>query len=120
MTVTYTEPNVANVGISYSQAIEDNSVIGEVRLGPVGRALIMGSNRGVIRVYADREDGTLKGASMIAPRGEHLAHLLVLAVQLGLTVGDLLAMPFYHPSIEEGLQAALRDAQSQVQAATPG
>jgi len=117
MSVTYTEPNIVNVGISYPQAIEDNAAIGEVRLGPVGRALIMGSNRGVIRVYADRENGTLRGASMIAARGEHLVHLLALAIQLELTVDNLLLMPFYHPSMEEGLQAALRDAQSQIQAA---
>ena len=35
------------------------------------------------------------------------AHLLAWAVQQELTVGQLLQMPFYHPVIEEALQAAL-------------
>ena len=43
------------------------------------------------------------------PAAEHLAHLLALAVERGLTVADLLAMPFYHPVLEEGLRSALRD-----------
>jgi dihydrolipoamide dehydrogenase len=44
---------------------------------------------------------------MIAPRGENLGHLLAWSIQQGLTVFDLLKMPFYHPVIEEALQAAL-------------
>ena len=83
-------------------------------MGPVGRALIMGTNRGVIRVYANREDGKLRGASMIAPRGEHLGHLLALSIQNGCSVADLLGMPFYHPSIEEALQSLLRNMQKQI------
>jgi dihydrolipoamide dehydrogenase len=38
-----------------------------------------------------------------------MGHLLALAVQHGLTAVDLLRMPFYHPTLEERLQDALRD-----------
>jgi dihydrolipoamide dehydrogenase len=37
-----------------------------------------------------------------------MAHLLALAIGRELTVHDLLRMPFYHPTLEEGLRAALR------------
>ena len=47
----------------------------------MGRALIMGSNRGLLRVYAERNSGKLLGASMVAPRGEHLAHLIAWAIE---------------------------------------
>ncbi len=67
-------------------------------------------NHGLLRVYADRSSGRLTGAEMCAPQGEHLAHLLALAVQRKLTVRELLSMPFYHPVLEEGLRTALRDA----------
>jgi len=40
------------------------------------------------------------GAEMVAPGGEHLAHLLAWSIQQNLTVSDLLALPYYHPSIE--------------------
>jgi dihydrolipoamide dehydrogenase len=43
-----------------------------------------------------------------------MAHLLALAIQQKLTVHDLLGMPFYHPTLEEGLRTALRDAARQL------
>jgi dihydrolipoamide dehydrogenase len=38
-----------------------------------------------------------------------MGHLLALAVQHGLTAADVLRMPFYHPTLEERLQDALRE-----------
>jgi dihydrolipoamide dehydrogenase len=38
-----------------------------------------------------------------------VAHLLSLAVETQMTVADVLAKPFYHPVLEEGLRTALRD-----------
>ena len=61
----------------------------------------------MIRIYADGESGNLLGTEMAAPGGEHLAHLLAWSIQQNLTVFDLLAMPFYHPTIEETLYTAL-------------
>ena len=55
-------------------------------------------------------DGRLLGAELVGPRAEHLAHLLAWAHQSGMTVADMLKMPFYHPVVEEGLRTALRDA----------
>jgi dihydrolipoamide dehydrogenase len=66
-------------------------------------------NKGLMHLYADRCSGRFLGAEMIAPRAEHLAHLLAWSVQSGLTVAQMLAMPFYHPVIEEGLRTGLRD-----------
>ncbi|MGB5775669.1 MAG: dihydrolipoyl dehydrogenase, partial [Sedimenticolaceae bacterium] len=40
--------------------------------------------------------------------------------QQALTVGELLQMPFYHPVIEEALQAALYDLYAKVDAKNPG
>ena len=45
---------------------------------------------------------------------EHLGHLLAWALQLNLTVAQVLELPFYHPVVEEGLRTALRDAQAQI------
>ena len=45
---------------------------------------------------------------MAAPAAEHIAHLLALAIGQNLSVHDLLRMPFYHPTLEEGLRRALR------------
>jgi dihydrolipoamide dehydrogenase len=114
LAITFTDPNIAHVGLPFAELDQQQVAIGEIRFGPVGRALLMGKNKGVLRVYGHRQHGRLLGASMIAPKGEHLAHLLAWAIQQDQSVFDLLKMPFYHPAIEEGLQAALRDLKKQV------
>jgi dihydrolipoamide dehydrogenase len=85
-------------------------VIGEVSFEDQGRSRVMRKNRGALRVYAERSTGRLLGAEMAGPRAEHMAHLLAWTHQGGLTIEQMLAMPFYHPVIEEGLRTALRDA----------
>jgi dihydrolipoamide dehydrogenase len=70
----------------------------------------MSKNRGVLRIYADASSGLLLGSEMFMPRGEHMAHLLAWAIAQNLTVLDVLKMPFYHPTIEEGVRTALQDA----------
>jgi dihydrolipoamide dehydrogenase len=108
LAITFCDPNIVTVGASWSSLVDrDDVAVGEMRFGPVGRALIMAKNKGVLRVYAEKTSGKLLGAAMIAPRGENLGHLLAWSIQQGLSVFDLLKMPFYHPVIEEALQAAL-------------
>lgn len=107
--ITFCDPNIALVGSAWEALDQSTLAIGEIRFGPVGRAVVMGKNKGILRVYADKQTGQILGAAMCAPKGEHLAHLLALAVQQKLTVVQMLQMPFYHPAIEEGLQAALYD-----------
>jgi dihydrolipoamide dehydrogenase len=120
LAINFCDPNICLVGQSYQALDLDNTAIGEVKLAPVGRALIMGQNRGIIRVYADKNSGLLLGAEMITARGENLAHLLNWAISQQLCVGDLIRMPFYHPVIEEALQAALNNLYAQVETKNPG
>ena len=82
--------------------------------------MIMGKNRGILKVYADKRSGRLLGSEMACAKGENLAHLLAWGIQRGLTVGEMLQMPFYHPVIEEALQAALYDCYNQVEQKNPG
>ena len=110
LAVAFCDPNIVTVGACWSELEgRDHIAVGEMQLGPVGRALIMAKNKGFLRVYSERADGRLLGAAMIAPKGEHLGHLLAWSIQQRLTVFDLLKMPFYHPVIEEALKAALYD-----------
>jgi dihydrolipoyl dehydrogenase len=110
LAITFCDPNIATVGVSWSE-LQDRAeiAVGEMRFGPVGRALIMGKNKGILRLYAETASGKLLGAAMIAPKGENLGHLLAWSIQQELTVFDLLKMPYYHPVIEEALQATLSD-----------
>lgn len=115
LAITFCDPNIAIVGKAWNELDQDHLAIGEMPLGPVGRALIMGKNKGVLRVYGDKQTGEIFGASLIGPKGEHLAHLLAWAMEQQLSVFDLLAMPYYHPMLEEALQAALYNLMGQVE-----
>ena len=109
LNITFCDPNIVQVGARFADLDPHTTAIGQVQMGPVGRAMIMAKNKGLIRVYADKVSGRVLGSEMISPKGENLGHLLAWSIQQGLTVGQLLQMPFYHPGIEEALQAALYD-----------
>jgi dihydrolipoamide dehydrogenase len=114
LSVVFSDPNIAMAGQMWSQVKGRDPVVGRVSFEDQGRARVLLQNRGRLNVYAERGTGRFLGAEMIAPRAEHLAHLLAWAHQQGLTVDQMLAMPFYHPVIEEGLRTALRDAAAQL------
>jgi len=110
LAIVFTDPSIAVVGQSPVERDEDETVIGEVDFSKQARARMGEVNHGLLRIYVERNSGRLLGAEMCAPQGEHLAHLLALAIQHKLTVRELLRMPFYHPVLEEGLRTALLDA----------
>lgn len=108
--ITFCEPQLTVVGPGFEKLSKDGMVIGEVRFEDQGRSRIMGRNRGLGRVYADRVSGRFLGAEIAGPSAEHLGHLLAWAHQQELTIDAMLAMPIYHPVVEEGLRTALRAA----------
>jgi dihydrolipoamide dehydrogenase len=114
LAITFCDPNIVVAGAQLSELNLDQVAIGEMQFAPVGRALIIGKNRGLLRIYVQKSDGLLLGASMCCVKGEHLGHLIAWSIQNGMTVFDMLKMPFYHPVIEEALQAALYNVLAQL------
>ena len=112
--IVFCDPTIARVGQRLADMDRAQTVTGTVSYSNQGRARTALRNQGRLHVYADKATGRLQGAEMCAPDGEHMAHLLALAVQQKLTVHDLLGMPFYHPTLEEGLRTALRDVARQL------
>src|SRR5690606_14691340 len=102
------------VGASFQQLQNKSITVGQVSFENQGRARVAQLNKGMLRIYADSKNGQLLGSELCAPAGEHLAHLLALAISQSLTVWDLLQIPFYHPVLEEGLRTALRDLVSKL------
>jgi dihydrolipoamide dehydrogenase len=117
LAIVFTDPNIAVVGRRFDMLGPEDVVIGAVDFSQQGRSRMAAENRGRLHVYARKSDGRLVGAEMCAPRGEHLAHLLGLALSRRLTVHQLLGAPFYHPVFEEGLRTALRDCARQLEGA---
>ncbi|MDQ3560083.1 MAG: hypothetical protein M3453_13060, partial [Pseudomonadota bacterium] len=101
LAIAFTDPNIATVGASFAELSDASCdfAIGEVDFADQGRACVLRKNVGLLRVYGARGTGRLLGTEMVAPSGEHLAHLLAWAVQAEMDVETALAMPFYHPVI---------------------
>ncbi|BAO88087.1 FAD-dependent pyridine nucleotide-disulfide oxidoreductase [Caballeronia cordobensis] len=112
--IAFTDPGIAMVGARHVDLAPDSFVTGEVSFEDQGRARVMLRNRGLMHVYVDKASRRFVGAEWIGPDAEHIAHLLAWALQMKLTVDDMLGMPFYHPVVEEGLRTALRDAASKL------
>jgi dihydrolipoamide dehydrogenase len=110
LAIVFTDPQLAVVGSCRARLDERRIVAGEASFEDQGRSRVMLRNKGLLHVYAERTTGRFLGAEMIAPDAEHLAHLLAWALQMKLTIAQMLEMPFYHPVVEEGLRTALRDA----------
>lgn len=117
LSITFTAPQVARVGPPLSDLGEADIASGRADFSRQARARMAQTAAGVLRLHADRKTGRLLAAEMCVHAAEHLAHLLALAVEAEMTVADMLAMPFYHPVLEEGLRGALRDLAGDVAAA---
>jgi dihydrolipoamide dehydrogenase len=109
LAIAFTDPQIALVGLRHADLPAGRCAIGAASFDNQGRARVAGRNRGLVRIYGEIETCRLLGAELFGPGMEHLAHLLAWAVQQRLTVHAALAMPFYHPVLEEGLRTALRE-----------
>lgn len=109
LAIAFTDPEIALAGATHAELAGTDPLIGGISFETQSRALVAARNKGHLRVYVQRGSGRLLGAEMIAPGAEHFGHLLALAIQQEMTFTQLLQMPFYHPVLEEGLRAALRE-----------
>ncbi|MDI9245336.1 dihydrolipoyl dehydrogenase [Marinobacter sp. CHS3-4] len=115
--VVFSDPQISSVGKRAQQLKEQSFVTGKVGFHNQGRSRVMAKNQGMLKVYVEKRTGIFLGAEMFGPAAEHIGHLLSWAVQQSLTVGEILAMPFYHPVVEEGVRTAFRDAAAQLDTA---
>lgn len=115
--VTFSDPNIAAVGMKYTDLKNQGIAFseGKVSFEGQGRSIVKLKEIGLLKVYGETKTGKLLGAELFAPDGEHLAHLLAWVISMNMTVNEVLALPFYHPVIEEGLRTALRDLRDKVQ-----
>ncbi len=114
--IVFCDPQIATAGKSYRQlqAERIDHAIGEVSFEDQGRSRVINANRGLLRLYGAHGTGLFLGAEMIGPAAEHVGHLLAWAAQQGLSVPEMLSMPYYHPVIEEGLRTGLRHLNRQL------
>jgi len=99
--ITFTNPPMAVIG-------SEGEIEGISSYEQQGRATLKQDNKGVAKLYANA-DKRITGAALMSPASEHIAQFLILAVQQRLNAQELLDLPFYHPTLEEGLRGAIVD-----------
>ncbi|TCK08219.1 dihydrolipoyl dehydrogenase [Marinobacterium mangrovicola] len=112
LAVVFSDPQIATVGMSAAKIAQYNTDIiasASLAFADVARAKVLNRTEGMMKVWADRKTGRLLGAELLGPDVEHLAHLLAWAMERGQTLDEMLAMPYYHPVLEEGLRSLLRE-----------
>lgn len=102
LAMVFTDPQIAAIGNIEGR----DGKVGRMDFCDQGRARVMGRNRGGLRIYTDRAS-QLVGAEIFGPGAEHLALVLAYAIEGRLSAQTLLDRPFYHPTLEEGLETAL-------------
>jgi dihydrolipoamide dehydrogenase len=113
LNIVFTDPEIAIAGRGYDELRNAPGlcfVTGSVSFENQGRSRVMLKNKGILHVYAEYGTGVFLGAEMFGPRAEHIGHLLAWAAEKRMTVPEMLAMPYYHPVIEEGVRTALSGA----------
>jgi dihydrolipoamide dehydrogenase len=114
--IVFCDPQIATAGKSWRELHAEgvDHAVGEVSFEDQGRSRVINANRGLLRLYGAHGTGLFLGAEMIGPAAEHVGHLLAWAAQQGLSVHEMLAMPYYHPVVEEGLRTGLRNLNRQL------
>jgi len=106
--VTYTAPELAQVGLGEGAARERH---GEIRIlrwpfAENDRARTERTTRGMIKVVTGRR-GRILGASIVGPQAGELIHPWVLAIQQGLKIGAMARLVMPYPTLGEvGKRAA--------------
>lgn len=106
--VTFTDPQVASVGLTEKQARDQGlEVITSVLpLEYVPRALAARDTRGLIKLVAEGNSNRLLGAHILAPEGADSIQTAALALKQWLTVEDLADMIYPYLTTVEGLKLA--------------
>lgn len=101
--VTYTDPEVAHVGLSRAEAEDRGGALHTYAFEELDRAIADADTRGRVQVSADRK-GRILGATVLGGAAGEILFPLVLAMKNGLTLRDVSDTIFPYPTRMEGLK----------------
>ncbi len=109
--VTFTDPEVASVGISEAQARERglDVITASTDPGESARGYIHDFHGGAIKLVGDRRQGVLVGATLVTPRAGEILGELILAVKAGTPLAMLGDMIHPYPAFNRVLGAVLQE-----------
>jgi dihydrolipoamide dehydrogenase len=109
---TYTEPQIASVGLTEAQAKEGGR---EVKVGRFpfranGKAIAANATEGFVKTVFDAKTGALLGAHMFGAEVTEMIQGYALAITMEATEAELFATVYPHPTMSEAMREASLDA----------
>jgi dihydrolipoamide dehydrogenase len=106
---TYSDPEVASVGLSERAAREQGYEVktGKFPFSALGKARVMGNTDGFVKVVSDARYDEVLGVHIIGPRATDLIAEAVVALQLETTTEELARTMHAHPTLPEAVLEAV-------------
>jgi len=109
--VTYTHPEVAEVGITVAEAESRGLHVESAKhaFNGLARAIIIGQNQGHAKVISIK-DGPIVGASVVGPQAGEMIHELMFSVGWEALPSEAAAFIHAHPTLSEAIGETLMTA----------
>lgn len=106
--VAYTDPEVAWVGVTETQAKEQGLNIGKgvFPWAASGRSLSLGRDEGLTKVIFDKATNRIIGAGIVGPNAGELISEVCLAIEMGCDAEDIALTVHPHPTLSETIPLA--------------
>jgi pyruvate/2-oxoglutarate dehydrogenase complex dihydrolipoamide dehydrogenase (E3) component len=106
--VTFTEPEVASVGLTEEQA-RDQGLDPVTAIGDLGARGWLAKEEGLIKVVADPARDVLVGATVVGSAGGEVLSMLALAVHAETPLATLRTMHYAYPTFHRAVESVLKD-----------
>ncbi len=108
----FTDPEVATVGLSESEAEEEgyDVQVGRFPFAASGRALSTNEAEGFVKIVSDAESDLLLGVHIVGPEASNLIAEPALGIEMGAFVEDLALTVHTHPTLPEAIMEAAENA----------
>ena len=109
--VTFTDPEVASVGLTAAAAYDRGMdvITATTDPGEAARGYIHDFHGGALKLVGDRSRGVLVGATLVTPRAGEVLGELILAIKAGTPLKVLADLIHPYPAFNRVLGAALQD-----------
>ena len=109
---TYTNPEVASVGLTEEDSISEgyNIKVGKFPFSALGKTLAEGDRDGFVKIIYDAKYGELLGCHIIGKNATNLISEISIARNLETTFSELLNTIHPHPTLSEAIHEATADA----------
>ncbi|HEY3257057.1 MAG TPA: hypothetical protein VGJ91_24035, partial [Polyangiaceae bacterium] len=114
--VTFSDPEVASVGLSEAAARARglDVIVASADPGETARGYIHDFHGGALKLIGDRQRGALIGATIVSPRAGEILGELILAIKLGTPLATLADVMQPFPAFNRVLGASLEELAAKV------